>query len=166
MPPPPGPVPSRTYVPGPFTRIFISCSGLGLLIFGWGPILALLSSPSSPAHQSARGKAAFDSLGILFGCAGIVLSAIAFRFMKRALRAKAVWSRDSIELFGRRGYQLIRIAEIIGRRNVREERGWNVELISRDKNMKKFVLPMDWVLPFDSDFKKWIRAIPETNDTA
>jgi hypothetical protein len=99
----------------------------------------------------------------LLGCAALILPTVALRFLKRTLRARVIWSQDSIELSGRRGRQMLQINDIVGRKSVREERGWNVERFTKDRSKKRFVLPMQWVLPFDTDFKSWIRAIPEVD---
>ncbi len=81
--------------------------------------------------------------------------------MTRALRAKVIWSADAIEVFGRRGHQILRIADIAGKRRVREERGLNFSLVPREGDAQKVVISMNWVLTFDTDFKNWIEAIPD-----
>ncbi len=156
----PGPTSPRIYIPSPVTKAFCILAGLILLGVGLGPVLLL--TPAAGFTNASLPQAPLFAW-ILVGCDALILPTIAFRFLRRALRARVIWSQHAIELFGRRGHQVLQIKDIVGRKSVREERGWSVELMSKDRDAKRFVLPMEWVLPFDADFKNWIRAIPEAD---
>jgi hypothetical protein len=136
------------------TKAFIVLVGGLLFVLAWGPVCLYLLAP-----KSSRSEVPF-LIDLIFAFGAICLPIVAVRFMKRALTAKVVWSADSIEVFGRKGRQILRTDDLVGKRPVRQERGRNFALVSKGPNASDVVVSLDWVLPFDPDFKTWINSIP------
>jgi hypothetical protein len=144
----------RTYVPSPFNKLLVTAGGLILIFFGFLPIAMFFGSRSSTYNRSTPWM-------LLLGLNAAVLSFVALRSILAVFRSKLVWSSDSIEISDSRGSHRIKIADILGRRSAISRSGRTVKLVLATPGAKDVKIAMDYVLPFDRDFRDWIDALPD-----